>query len=85
MPIDPDFKKTGRLWLFGLYPLLAPQEARGQGLIRYRYAAPKQGDDTWSWNPGSRRVRRLNESLQQHGNRSAELRPRSLFGLQSED
>ena len=56
MPVDPDFKKTGRLWLFGLYPLLAPQEARGQGLIRYRYAEPKQGDDTWSWNPGSRRV-----------------------------
>src|SRR5580692_4164709 len=63
MPIDPDFKKTGRLWLFGLYPLLAPQESRGQGLIRYRYASPKQGDDTWDWNPGSRRVRRLNESL----------------------
>jgi len=63
LPVDPDFKKTGRLWLFGLYPLLAPQEARGQGLIRYRYASPKQGDDTWSWTPGSRRVRRLNETL----------------------
>src|SRR6202167_2359662 len=63
LPVDPDFKKTNRLWLFALYPLLAPQEARGQGLIRYRYAAPDQGDDTWSWNPGSRRVRRLNESL----------------------
>ena len=63
LPVDPDFKKTGRLWLFGLYPLLAPQEARGQGLIRYRYASATQGDDTWDWNPGSRRIRRLNESL----------------------
>ena len=36
MPIDPDFKKTNRLWLFGLFPVLAPQEDRGQGFIRYR-------------------------------------------------
>ena len=63
LPIDPDFKKTGRLWLFGLYPLLAPQEARGEGLIRFRYADPNRGDDTWSWSPGTRRVRRLNEAL----------------------
>ncbi len=40
LPIDPDFKQSGRLWLFALYPVLAPQEARGQGLIRYRYADP---------------------------------------------
>src|SRR6266478_4388591 len=61
--VNPDFKKTGRLWLFGLYPLLAPQEARGQGLLRFRYADAKRGDDSWSWNPGSRRVKRLNEAL----------------------
>jgi Protein of unknown function (DUF1329) len=63
MPIDPDFKQSGRLWLFALYPVLAPQEARGTGLIRYRYADPKRGDDSWDWTPGSRRVRRLNESI----------------------
>src|SRR5207302_7603985 len=62
-PIDPDFKKTNRLWLFGLYPVLAPQDARGEGFIRYRYADPGKGDDEWVWNPGSRRVRRLNESI----------------------
>jgi Protein of unknown function (DUF1329) len=63
MPIDPDFKVTNRLWLFALYPIIAPEDARGTGLIRYRYADPNRGDDTWTWLPGSRRVRRLNESL----------------------
>jgi hypothetical protein len=63
LPTDPDFKVTGRYWLFGLYPILAPQDARGTGLIRWRYADPKRGDDTWDLNPGSRRVRRLDESI----------------------
>ena len=63
MPTDPDFKTTGRYWLFGLYPILAPQEIRGTGFIRWRYADPKRGDDIWSLNAGSRRVRRVNESI----------------------
>ncbi len=63
VPVDPDFKKTNRLWLFGLYPILAPQEIRGTGFIRWRYANPTRGDDDWSINAGSRRVRRLNESM----------------------
>jgi hypothetical protein len=63
MPIDPDFKKTNRMWLFALYPLLAPQEIRGTGFIRWRYADPKRGDDTWDMIGGARRVRRLNESI----------------------
>ncbi|MFZ0657843.1 MAG: DUF1329 domain-containing protein [Candidatus Binataceae bacterium] len=63
IPTDPDFKTTGRLWMFALYPVLAPAAARGTGLIRYRYANPEQGDDSWTWTPGARRVRRLNESL----------------------
>ena len=63
IPTDPDFKTTGRLWMFALYPVLAPAQARGTGLIRYRYANPNQGDDSWTWTPGARRVRRLNESL----------------------
>lgn len=63
MPIDPDYRVTGRMWLFGLYPILAPQEARGQGLIRWRYADPDKGDDSWDWSPGTRRVRRLNEAM----------------------
>jgi Protein of unknown function (DUF1329) len=63
MPVDPDFKESGRLWLFALYPVLAPQEARGTGLIRYRYEDPNRGDDSWDWTPGTRRVRRLSESI----------------------
>jgi hypothetical protein len=63
LPIDPDFKKTGRYWLFGLYPLLAPNEIRGTGFIRWRYADPRKGDDTWSLGAGSRRVRRVDESI----------------------
>lgn len=64
IPIDPDFKISGRYWLFGLYPVLAPQQARGTGILRYRYADPVKGDDDWSGMPGTRRLRRLNEALQ---------------------
>ena len=53
MPVDPDFKKTNRLWLFGLYPVLSPQAERGEGFIRFRYEQPDRGDDDWSWNPGT--------------------------------
>ncbi len=63
LPIDPDFKSTGRYWLFGLYPLLAPDDIRGTGFIRWRYAEPGRGDDIWSLDAGSRRVRRVNESI----------------------
>jgi hypothetical protein len=63
MPIDPDFKITNRLWIFGLYPVLAPMEIRGAGFIRWRYAGAARPDDTWSIGAGSRRVRRLDESI----------------------
>ncbi len=63
LPTDPDFKTTGRYWLFGLYPILAPQEIRGTGFIRWRYADPKRGDDIWSLDAGSRRLRRVNEAI----------------------
>src|SRR5215475_14297243 len=63
LPIDPDFKTTNRLWIFGLYPVLAPMELRGVGFIRWRYAGASRGDDTWSIGAGSRRVRRVDESI----------------------
>jgi hypothetical protein len=63
LPIDPNFKESGQLWLFGLYPVLAPNELHGVGFIRWRYADAGKADDTWSINSGSRRVRRLNESM----------------------
>jgi hypothetical protein len=63
LPVDPDFKVSGRLWLFALYPVLAPQEIRGVGFIRFRYANPRRGDDSWSWAKSSRRIRRVDESI----------------------
>jgi hypothetical protein len=63
LPIDPDFLKSGRYWMFGLYPMLAPQESRGAGFIRYRYADPIRPDDAWAWVPGQRRVRRISENF----------------------
>jgi hypothetical protein len=63
MPIDPDFKNSGRYFLGLLYPVLAPQDARGTGLIKFRYADPNVDDASWTWTPGARRVRRLNYSI----------------------
>jgi hypothetical protein len=62
LPTDPEFKETGAYYLFALYPVLAPAVARGAGVIKYRYADPARGDDSWSYSPASRRVRRLNEA-----------------------
>ena len=70
IPVDPDFKATGRYWLFGLYPVLAPNELRGTGFIRWRYADPKKGDDTWALSSGTRRVRRIDESILSSSNAS---------------
>ncbi len=63
LPVDPDFKQTGRLGMSALYPVLAPQDIAGEGLLRYRYWAPKRGDDNYLWNPGANRIRRLNDTL----------------------
>jgi hypothetical protein len=63
LPVDPDFKTSGRVWLSAIYPELSPAELRGTGIVRYRYADEERGDDQWSYNPKNRRVRRLNESL----------------------
>jgi len=62
MPIDPDFKISGRYWLFALYPVLAPASYRGVGFNRYRYADPKRPDDSWVYSKETRRVRRINEA-----------------------
>jgi Protein of unknown function (DUF1329) len=63
LPVDPDFLRTGRYMLMAFYPMLAPESDRGRGFVRYRYADPLRGDDTWMWNPGNRRVRRLGEAF----------------------
>jgi hypothetical protein len=63
LPVDPDFKTSERLWAFALYPQLAPASDRGTGMVRFRYADARRADDAWSWNPGTRRLRRLNEAF----------------------
>ena len=40
-----------------------PRQDRGTSLLRYRYEDPNHGDDTWAWEPGTRRLRRLNEAM----------------------
>jgi len=62
IPTDRDFLATGRYLLNAFYPMLAPMEERGRGFLRYRYANPVKGDDTWMWTPGNRRLRRLSEA-----------------------
>jgi hypothetical protein len=63
VPIDPDYLNTHRYWMFALYPILAPENDRGGGFVRWRYEQPNKPDAIWDYNPGSRRVRRLSMSL----------------------
>jgi len=63
LPIDPAFKTSGVMFMSAMYPFLAPAEAHGKGIIRYRYAKPDKGDNAWMWMPGDRRLRRLNEAF----------------------
>ncbi|HEY6421401.1 MAG TPA: DUF1329 domain-containing protein [Candidatus Binataceae bacterium] len=81
IPTDPDFKKNGRLWLFYLGPELAPATSRGTSLLRYRYADPAKGDDTWTWETGSRRLRRLNEGLNSSATGSQTFDPDHYSGF----
>ncbi len=63
IPTDPDFKTTGRFYEALLYPVLAPAQGRGTGILKFRYADPRHDDDSWSWTPGTRRLRRLSYTL----------------------
>ena len=62
VPVDPDFKQSHRYWMFALYPVLAPAEARGVGFNRFRYSEPSRPDDSWVYSNVSRRIRRLSEA-----------------------
>ncbi len=63
LPADPDFKTTGIWWRVAAYPTIAPAEDRGSGGMRYRYWDADKGDDAWAFLAGSRRVRRVNETI----------------------
>jgi hypothetical protein len=63
IPTDPDAAASGIRYRFGFYPLLEPSSLRGFGLIRFRHIDPKVEDNTWTFQPGSRRVRRQSPAI----------------------
>lgn len=63
VPTDPDAAASGIRYRFGFYPLLEPSLLRGFGLIRFRHIDPKEEDNTWTFQPGTRRVRRQSTSI----------------------
>jgi hypothetical protein len=63
IPTDPDFLKTGRLYMTFNGPVLSPATDRGALELKFRYSDPKRSDDIWSWTPGARRLRRLNYQM----------------------
>ncbi|HTR60823.1 MAG TPA: DUF1329 domain-containing protein [Candidatus Binataceae bacterium] len=58
VPTDSDGANSGIRYRFAFYPFLEPSSLRGYGLIRYRHIDPKTEDNTWTFNPLSRRIRR---------------------------
>ena len=63
LPVDPDLMQSGVWWRETAYPVISPAEERGGGGLRFRYWDPDRGDDSWSYAPGSRRLRRVNEAI----------------------
>ncbi len=63
MPTDPDYKNSNIMFRARAFPWLSPQAMRGTGALRYRYGDPKRSDDAYSYDPASRRLRRLNEAI----------------------
>ena len=58
IPTDPDFKSSGVRYKFAYYPFLEPADLRGYGFIRYRHWNPAEEDNSWVFNPQTRRLRR---------------------------
>ena len=58
IPTDPDAQASGIRFRFGYYPLLEPSSLRGYGMIRFRHIDPGTDDNTWIFNPETRRMRR---------------------------
>lgn len=63
VPISPDFKASGIRYKFAFYPFLEPAGLRGYGLIRDRSMDPKIEDNSWVFNPQTRRVRRQSPEI----------------------
>ena len=63
LPTDPDFRVSNIMFRGRAFPWLSPAQLRGSGIIGYRYGDKDRGDDSWSYNPATRRVRRLDEAI----------------------
>ena len=63
VPTDPDYQASGLRYRFGFYPFLEPSLLRGFGLIRLRHMDPTIEDNTWVYNPQTRRLRRESISV----------------------
>jgi len=63
VPTDPDAKESGVRYRFAYYPILEPSSLRGYGMIRFRHLDPSVDDNTWVYNPQSRRMRRQSPDI----------------------
>ena len=63
VPTDPDAQASGVRYRFAYYPLLEPSQIRGYGMIRYRHLDPTTDDNTWVFNPETRRLRRQSPQI----------------------
>jgi hypothetical protein len=63
VPISPDFKASGVRYRFAFYPFLEPADLRGYGLIRDRHMDPHVEDNSWVFNPQTRRLRRQSPEI----------------------
>ncbi len=62
-PTDPDAQASGIRYRFAFYPFLEPAMLRGLGFLRFRQIDPKIEDNTWVYNPQTRRLRREQASV----------------------
>ena len=62
IPTDPDAIRAGIRYRFAAYPILEPTSLRGLGFLRYRNIDPTVDDNTWQFNPSTRRMRRASSS-----------------------
>ncbi len=63
VPTDPDAKQSGVRYRFAYYPMLEPSSIRGYGMIRFRHIDPATEDNTWVFNPQTRRLRRQSPEI----------------------
>ena len=63
IPVSPDFAASGIRYRFAFYPFLEPEGLRGYGLIRLRHMDPKIEDNSWVFNPQSRRLHRQSPEI----------------------